>query len=541
MVDIAANTTSTTTFEGSPAVLATFSGRLETFGDKDWIRVTLQQGGTYRFYGSVESAGMKSGDSRIALFDAAGGFIDVNDDRPAGGSNSMILFTAPVTGTYFLQIEAVDGPVADYNVFVTIDLSETALSANNDSSTGSGSNLVTGYFGDDFIDFSANAAGIFAFGEQGDDFILGNANNNRFSGGLGNDRLAGDAGDDRLFGDAGLDSLSGNADNDLLYGGPGGDDLGGDDGNDTIFGGADVDLMSGGDGNDEFHVDDAGDRAIELVGEGTDVVFTSVSYTLVSGSEIEFVETENPLSTTALNLAGNAFSNSLTGNNGANVLDGGAGLDVLSGLLGNDTYVLADGNDNVIDSGGIDLATSTITRSLLSAGLTTIENLTLLGAASVSGTGNNLANAIAGNNGANALSGGIGNDVLRGFGGADTLTGGTGIDNLTGGAQSDFFVLNAPLNSANRDVIADFANIAGNNDTFRLENAVMTQLGAAGGLAANKFFAGTAAHDADDRIVYNRTSGAVFYDSNGVAAGGSTLIAVITNKPVLTFADFVVI
>jgi serralysin len=69
----------------------------------------------------------------------------------------------------------------------------------------------------------------------------------------------------------------------------------------------------------------------------------------------------------------------------------------------------------------------------------------------------------------------------------------------------------------------------------------MPKLGAPGVLAANRFFAGAAAHDADDRIVYNRASGAVYYDSNGDAAGGSTLIALITNKPLLTSADFVVI
>jgi hypothetical protein len=52
---------------------------------------------------------------------------------------------------------------------------------------------------------------------------------------------------------------------------------------------------------------------------------------------------------------------------------------------------------------------------------------------------------------------------------------------------------------------------------------------------------GAAAHDADDRIVYNKVSGALMHDSNGLAAGGVTLLAVLTNKPTLTAADFVVI
>ena len=73
---------------------------------------------------------------------------------------------------------------------------------------------------------------------------------------------------------------------------------------------------------------------------------------------------------------------------------------------------------------------------------------------------------------------------------------------------------------ANRDVVTDFTNVAGNNDTFRLENAVITKLGA-GGLRSTAFFRGAAAHDANDRIVYNQATGALIYDANGNAAGGA--------------------
>ena len=55
------------------------------------------------------------------------------------------------------------------------------------------------------------------------------------------------------------------------------------------------------------------------------------------------------------------------------------------------------------------------------------------------------------------------------------------------------------------------------------------------------FHAGPAAADANDYIVYNRATGGLIYDSNGNAAGGVFALAVLTNKPVLTFADFVVI
>jgi Ca2+-binding RTX toxin-like protein len=255
------------------------------------------------------------------------------------------------------------------------------------------------------------------------------------------------------------------------------------------------------------------------------------------------------------NLIGNASANILDGGLGNDVLTGGAGLDSLRGGGGNDTYVLESGGDSVIDTAGIDTATSTVSRSI--AGYTTIENLVLVNvAAALAGTGNNLANTISGNNfnntlnGANGndrlngglgddnLIGGTGNDVLNGSTGNDTLTGGVGIDTLTGGANNDFFVFNAPLNATNRDVVVDFS---GPLDTFRLENGVMPQLGAPGALDPGRFFAGPAAHDADDRIVYNKTTGALFYDSNGNAAGGVTHLATLSNKAALTAADFVVI
>lgn len=52
---------------------------------------------------------------------------------------------------------------------------------------------------------------------------------------------------------------------------------------------------------------------------------------------------------------------------------------------------------------------------------------------------------------------------------------------------------------------------------------------------------GAAAHDVDNRIVYDPTTGALFYDANGILAGGVTQIATLTTKPTLTYADFVVI
>jgi Ca2+-binding RTX toxin-like protein len=144
--------------------------------------------------------------------------------------------------------------------------------------------------------------------------------------------------------------------------------------------------------------------------------------------------------------------------------------------------------------------------------------------------------------GSDTLKGDAGADRLLGGAGNDTLNGGAAIDTLTGGSGNDFFVFNAPLAAANRDVITDFTNAAGNNDTFRLENAVMTKLGAGVHALNPAFFkAGTVAIDANDFIVYNKATGMLWYDVNGSGAGGVTQLATLTNKPTLTASDFVVI
>jgi Ca2+-binding RTX toxin-like protein len=144
-----------------------------------------------------------------------------------------------------------------------------------------------------------------------------------------------------------------------------------------------------------------------------------------------------------------------------------------------------------------------------------------------------------GGSGGDTLRGNAGKDLLEGEAGSDTLFGGTGNDKLIGGANNDFFVFNTALNATtNRDIVTDFVH---GQDKFQLENAVFSHLGAAGVLKASFFFVGTAAHDADDHIIYNHATGKVFYDSNGDAAGGSTLFAVLTIKPVLTASDFQVV
>ena len=122
------------------------------------------------------------------------------------------------------------------------------------------------------------------------------------------------------------------------------------------------------------------------------------------------------------------------------------------------------------------------------------------------------------------------------------LYGGEDSDTPNGGAGADSFILNTALgskNAPNVDTVADFVS---GTDTIILENAIFTTLGE-GALSAGAFEVGATAGSASTRIVYNQTTGALFYDADGSGGGAAVQIAIIgaTTHPTLTAGDFNVI
>jgi Ca2+-binding RTX toxin-like protein len=206
----------------------------------------------------------------------------------------------------------------------------------------------------------------------------------------------------------------------------------GNSGNNILNGKAGADTMIGGLGNDSYYVDNALDSITEAASAGTDIIFSTITYTL--GNNLENLTLQG---TTAINGTGNDLNNSITGNTAANTLTGGLGNDTLNGGAGADTMIAGIGNDsyyvdNVGDSitenlnEGTDIVYSTISYTLGN----NVENLTLQGTTAINGTGNDLNNTLTGNTAANILTGGLGNDILNGGAGADTIIGGLGNDNL---------------------------------------------------------------------------------------------------------------
>lgn len=257
-------------------------------------------------------------------------------------------------------------------------------------------------------------------------------------------------------------NITGNASNNLLSAGAG---------NDTLNGSTGVDTMYGGTGNDIYYVDNVSDIVTEYSNEGTDLVSSSVTYTI--GSNIENLTLTG---TSVIYGYGNELDNYIIGNSAVNYLYGYAGNDTINGSTGadrmyggtgNDTYYFDNGSDVVIENAneGTDTVNSSISYTMAN----NVENLTLTGASTINGTGNTLDNYIKGNTAINSLNGAAGNDTLVGMSGNDILLGGAGddtyifnygdaVDNITDASGSELISFDA---SVVKDKIALF--ISGNN------------------------------------------------------------------------------
>ena len=351
---------------------------------------------------------------------------------------------------------------------------------------------------------------------------------------------------DLVFG--GADTINGSNAIDIVGGFAGADIVRGFGANDILDGGAGDDRLIGGLGDDTYLVDAAGDVTLEAINQGVDTVISAVTRSL--GNHIENLVLDGA---TAIDGTGNTLANVITGNNAANklfgangadtlvgggggdTLDGGGGADTMSGGAGNDTYIVNVLADSVVELGGqgVDTVRSSVTHTLSGD----VENLIITSVAAVNGNGNTLGNSITGGSAANVLNGLGGADTIDGGTGGDTINGGTGSDTLTGGGGADIYVFNAALGPANDDVITDF-NFA--NDFIHIDNAVFTGL-ALGALAASAFHAGTAAAAADDRIIYDAATGALYFDADGVGGAAQKIFATITPGATISAADFVVI
>ena len=445
------------------------------------------QGGNDRLDGGAGNDTLTGGTGNDTyLLDTVGDV--VIESAGAGTGTDLVLFAG--SGNYTLVANVENGTLTGTGTSLTGNTLGNVLTGNERGNLldgGTGADTLVGGLGNDTyvvdnlndrvteglgggIDLVRSSAG-------GGPYILGaNIENLELLAAAGAVNGTGNALDNSMTGNGSNNLLDGGAGSDLLIGGAGNDTLLGGAGNDSMDGGTGDDSMRGGAGNDTYTVDSASDIVVELAGQGTDELDTSIAIdlTLNAGlAGIDYVVLANVAGTPTnvdppVNLKGNALDNILVGNNQRNEIQGGAGndllwsdapgsadalADTLIGGVGNDRYVVSNDADVVTElaNQGTDVVFSRTANFTLPAN---VEHLEMQFAAGPStGTGNELANVIAGSSFDNVIDGLAGNDRLLGLGGNDSLTGGTGTDTLEGGIGNDTYKIDSLA-----DVVIEAAN-----------------------------------------------------------------------------------
>jgi serralysin len=409
--------------------------------------------------------------------------------------------------------------------------------------------------------------------------ILGTACNDTLQGGDGPELIVGGRGNDSIHGGGGNDTLFGGPGDDTLDGGEGVDLLFGGDGNDVLhdhhtvgFGEPD-DTLDGGRGNDTYDIraDPFQDhRPVLRDAGGVDTVLTNHDHVLGAGFE-------NLTLFEGVNGTGNALNNVIRTNTNephAYFIDGADGNDTLLGGADNDTFEFeagsgnygsdrvngGDGFDTLQFSGGrsavvVDMRAGTVVGGGTGgSGRVAFSNIE-------AAEGTQFNDRLTAHDGGAQLFGGRGTDTLRGGAGDDNLSadgtttgfnlgsgndfisGRGGNDFLTGGDGGDFFVFEVAPGAANADIVADFVSGV---DQLLLDDAVHANIGARGRFAVNdeRFVAAdgaTSGQEADDRVIYNSSTGDLYYDADGSGAGAAQLIATFQGNPAITATDITVI
>nr|MEA2798635.1 serralysin [Phenylobacterium sp.] len=259
---------------GRIAVGGSASGALQIAGDRDWFAVQFQAGATY----TINLVGRAGGGGTLAdpflrLHDSGGTLLASNDDiTPGSNSDSRLVFTAPSSGTYYVDAGGfVDGYTGTYRVDVS--QTGTATTPTGEVLVGAaGGDTLQGGAGGDTITGGASGAN-YLRGNDGDDVINGGSAFDDINGNMGNDTLHGGAGDDWVVGGKDNDVQFGDAGSDIVWGNLGNDTLDGGDGADQVRGGQGDDSLSGGAGDDFISGDRGADT--ESGGAGADLFHTS--------------------------------------------------------------------------------------------------------------------------------------------------------------------------------------------------------------------------------------------------------------------------
>lgn len=451
---------------------------------------------------------VKGGDGADKLFGDDGSDIVTGGDGADTMNGGLGIDTLSYAGSTAVAVNLKTGSTSGGHAKgdVISNFENVIGSAGKDKITGDDrANMIVGGAEADTLN---GGNGIDTLSYAGSTSVVVNLKTNKASGGhakgdvISNfENVIGSSGDDRITGSDGANVLSGGDGDDLLSGGATGgeiDFLHGDKGNDTLQGGMGGHSFLGGSGTDTVSYATA-----------TGAITANLTTNAGSGNEAD-----GDLYESIENLIGSNFADGLTGNGKSNTISGGNGNDTISG--GGGTRDLAD----------YSYASTQVSVTLVNGSAT--ANVSLTDVDTLSGI--------------EALKGGSVADILVGDNSANWLSGNGGKDTMTGGDAGDHFVFDTTIAATSADVITDFVHDV---DKIDLHKSVMAGLGKAGTLANAAFHAAngaTKAHDGTDRIVYDKSTGKLYLDTDGAGGAVAVHFATLSNKPQLLDAgDFVIV
>lgn len=546
-------------------------------------------GGNDILYGEAGNDKLNGGTGDDILYGGGG------NDQLNGGGGSDVMYGGVGNDRYYVNTQS-DQVYEDFNSGTDTIYSRVTytLGANLERLILDGANPING---------TGNELNNILIGNSENNTLIGLDGNDRLDGTGGADTMIGGAGSDQYFVDhvgdvvvenpnEGVDSvrsfitytLSGDVENLFLigtspingYGNSLDNNLVGNDKANTLDGLTGSDYMVGKAGNDRYYVDNVGDIVVESVNEGADTVISSIDYSM--GANLERL---NLIGTDNINGVGNGSDNIISGNEGGNVLKGLAGNDKLKGIdgddilhgqngndflyggNGNDFLVGGNGDDKLYGDAGIDTASYFNAKGgvTINLNLTSLQNTVSAGndllddVENIDGSnfddkliGNSLENQLEGMDGADklygrggndSLSGGYGDDTLVGGAGNDFLAGDSGSDALKGGSGLDIFLLNS---FDGVDSILDFSPF---EDSFQLDQGVFAGLTETNDELDASAFVSVDTLNFDEvllgpSILFEGSTGNVYYDSDGIDSSNATLIATVTVTDLLPIsnADF---
>lgn len=355
-------------------------------------------------------------------------------------------------------------------------------------------------------------------------------------------RADGSNSNDYGIGSKGVDNVTLRLGDDTYYGNEGNDLLIGHQGNDYLDGGA---------GNDIFNITGFETGVFGISGKADDGHkewnATGVSHDVIVGGEgvdtlrITAGAVDATAGTVVLN--DDNFQSMERVEIGTTV--GRINVEDSALQLLNDHYYLKAGTTESATAkvGGVDGGTSVTPNfnhvSVDASGITDADDdgatggLTFVGNGNINtfiGTENN--DTFIGNGGNDVLTGGLGGDTFQ-FGKVHTMT-------VTGAATIVQTYTDVASNLTGSDAITDFVS---GTDHLSLDNDFFAAFTATGAIAAGNLVqgVGAVALDADDYLIFDASTNALYYDADGSGAGAAVQFAALTGVASLTAADFSII